>query len=183
MINGTKLERVSNFIFLGITLNENLSWKHHIDKVATKISKYIGILNRLKHYLPEYVLRIIYCSLIQSQLIYAILTWGFASSRLEKLQKKAIRIISGARYNSHTEPLFKRLQLLKVNDLFHLNLLKFYYKFQHQTLPPYFHSFSILSQSEIHLHDTRNKHLVSTNITRTITAQSTVRNMLPSIKK
>ena len=56
-INSTEIERVTNFIFLGVTINEHLSWKPHIDKICSKISKYIGILNKLKHYLPPNILR------------------------------------------------------------------------------------------------------------------------------
>ena len=180
-INGIIVERVCTFNFLGVTIHENLSWKPHVEKVVNKVSKNIGILNRLKNYLPQYVLRIIYCSLIQSQLIYAILIWGFACGRLEKLQKKAIRIISGSRYNAHTEPLFKSLRLLKMNDLFQMNLLKFYYRLSHGTLPPYFNTFNLMNQSEIHSHNTRNSHRIAPNRTRTQIAQFSVRNRLPSV--
>ena len=40
------------------------------------------------------------------------------TKKIFKLQKKAIRIISLAKYNAHTEPLFKTLNLLKMNDIF-----------------------------------------------------------------
>ena len=87
-INGTSIERVSEFCFLGLVINEHLTWKTHIDKVTNKISKYTGILNRLKHFLPKNIMRTLYCSLIQSQLIYCILVWGFENKRIEKVQKK-----------------------------------------------------------------------------------------------
>ena len=51
-MNDTPIERVSNFDFLGLTLNEHLNWKPHIDKIANKISRSIGILNRQKHFIP-----------------------------------------------------------------------------------------------------------------------------------
>ena len=104
-INSTEIERVTNFIFLGVTINEHLSWKPHIDKICSKISKYIGILNKLKHYLPQNILSILYCSVVQSHLSYAILTWGFDCGREVNLQKKSIRIIACSRYNAHTEPI------------------------------------------------------------------------------
>ena len=75
-INSTEIERVTNFIFLGVTINEHLSWKPHIDIICSKISKYIGRLNKLLD-LPQHILRILYCSVVQSHLRYAILTWGF----------------------------------------------------------------------------------------------------------
>ncbi len=51
-IENTYIERVQEFDFLGLIINENLNWKAHINKIANKISKCRGILNRLKHFLP-----------------------------------------------------------------------------------------------------------------------------------
>ena len=88
-IGNVSIDRVKNFNFLGLTLNENLSWKPHTDLLANKISKYTGILNRLKRYLPSHILKTIYSSLIQSNLNYALLAWGFNCGRLKNLQKKS----------------------------------------------------------------------------------------------
>ena len=51
-INGAKIDRVEYFNFLGRTINEKLSWSHHVDIVKKKISKAIGILYRLKNIFP-----------------------------------------------------------------------------------------------------------------------------------
>ena len=82
-IDNVKIEKVVNFNFLGLTINENMSWKPHVDLLANKISKYTGILNRLKRYLPNYILKTIYYSLIQSNLNYSLLVWGFNCGRLK----------------------------------------------------------------------------------------------------
>ena len=177
-INSTEIERVTNFIFLGVTINEHLSWKPHIDKICSKISKYIGILNKLKHYLPQNILRILYCSVVQSHLSYAILTWGFDCGRVVKLQKTIIRIIACSRYNAHTEPIFKMLILLKLRDIFNANIIKFYYKLKHGCLPSYFNSFRLTSQDQIHtwhsaqLHNSRkrNKSTICTKLSAQQTA-------------
>ena len=50
--------------------------------------------------------------------------------RLDKLQKRAVRIITRSKYNSHTDPLFRKLNLLKAKDLFELNVLKLFYKYK-----------------------------------------------------
>jgi len=110
IINDIEIERVTNFNFLGLTINENISWKPHINKIASKISKYTGVMNRLKRFLPLHILRVLYCSMIQSNLNYSLLMWGFDLSRLQKIQKKIIRVITGSRYNEHNEPLFKSLR-------------------------------------------------------------------------
>ncbi len=52
VINGAGIDRVLNFQFLGLTLDENLNWKGHINKLSNKISKSIGIINKLKHVIP-----------------------------------------------------------------------------------------------------------------------------------
>ncbi len=47
-IENTSIDRVGDFNFLGQTINEHLNWKSHIDKLANKISKTMGVLNKLK---------------------------------------------------------------------------------------------------------------------------------------
>ena len=51
-INGSNIEFVENFMFLGITINNKLNWNSHINKVRNKISKTVGILNKLRSFLP-----------------------------------------------------------------------------------------------------------------------------------
>ena len=87
IMNNTEISRVINFDFLGLTLNENLNWKPHIDKISNKISRSIGILNRLKHFLPIQSKLLIYSSLILSHLNFCIIVWGYKCERIVKLQK------------------------------------------------------------------------------------------------
>ena len=63
-----------------------------------------------------------------SHITYGILVWGNHAARIAQLQKKVIRIITNSRYNAHTSPLFKSLNCLKFEDLYKLNVLKFYFK-------------------------------------------------------
>ena len=118
IMNGIEIERVETFDFLGVTLDETLTWKPHTDKVATKLSKYSGIMNKLKNYLPRYIKKALYNSLVHSHLNYAILVWGFKCNRLVKLQKRLVRIITCSKYNAHTDPLFKSTEILKVANTF-----------------------------------------------------------------
>ena len=66
----------------------NMSWKYHINHIAKNFSKSIGILNRLKNILPTHVEIMIYNALILSKINYGILTWGYESESILKLQKK-----------------------------------------------------------------------------------------------
>ncbi len=77
----------------------------------------MGILNTLKHFLPLNAKVLIYNSLILSHLKFCILTWGHHCDRIVKLQKTIVRILNLSKYNAYTEPIFKILKLLKVNDI------------------------------------------------------------------
>ena len=154
-IEGTRIECVDDFNLLGITINKNLHWKSHIDKVANKISKTIGILSKLKNVLPPSIKKTIYNSLILPHLNYGILCWGYNCRRLINLQKKAIRKISNSKYNSHTEPIFKKLDLLKMTDLLKINQLKFIYNHINGKLPDYFQNILFFSQNEERRYNTR----------------------------
>ena len=94
VINGIQIDGVNSFNFLGLNLHENMSWKTHTEFVVNKLAKYWWVLNRIKHFLPTDVLRKLYFSMVQLQLQYGILAWGFDHSRLDKLQKRIIRIIT-----------------------------------------------------------------------------------------
>ena len=93
-IDNTPIEQVANFDFLGLTLNEHLNWKAHIDKISNKISRSIGILNRQKHFIPLESKLHIYNSLILSHLHFGILSWGYQCERLQKLQKKLYKLLA-----------------------------------------------------------------------------------------
>ena len=180
-INNIEIERVENFNFLRLNINENLSWKSHIDKITVKISKSGGIINRLKHFLPTDILRTIYCSTVQSNLLYSLLSWGYDCNRIAKSQKRIIRNICGQKYNAHTEPLFKKLDLLKIDDLLELKTLKFYYNLKKGTVPEYFKTYKVQRRFEIHGRNTRNKSLIATNKTRLKLADKCLRNNIASV--
>ena len=88
--DNTNIERVYEFIFLGLILDANLNWKKHLGKISNQYSKKIGILNKLKHTLPQEIKIILYNSLLLPQNNYCIMAWGFHSNIILKLQKKSI---------------------------------------------------------------------------------------------
>ena len=148
VINGTKIDRVESFNFLGLTIDETLSWAQHVDIVKKKVSKVIGIFYRLKNIFSMETMMILYKSLIASYLNYGLLLWGTESDKVLTLQKKAIRLISNSSYISHTNPLFIQHKLLKIGDLFKLKLLKLYYKLSYNLLPSYFDKYREIIEHE-----------------------------------
>ena len=157
-INGSNIEFVDNFVFLGITINNKLNWNSHINKVTNKISKTVGILNKLRSFLPSGVLQTIYNTLILPHMTYRILAWGRHTNTIHTIQKRAIRIIAASKYNAHTEPLFKQLNLLRACDICKLQELKFYHKLINRQLPKYFESFVYQTNLDLHKYNTRRGH-------------------------
>ena len=101
-INKIPIERVQSFNFLGITVDYKVSWKDHIKKVRTKISRSVGVMRRLQRTVPPQTLQVLYNSLILPHLQYGILLWGDQASELAPLQKRAIRVMVKAKYLAHT---------------------------------------------------------------------------------
>ena len=126
-INHQSIERVSEFKILGLTIDENLSWNAHIQKLSK-------LPNQLGFWLDwNATCRLIFSEPYTVHLfcrIFKFLYWigGFKANRITRLQKRAIRVITNSKYNEHVEPLSKQLNLLKVSDIFHNSLLKLFYK-------------------------------------------------------
>ena len=140
-LNGNKIERVTQFNYLGLILQANLSWNKHISHVSLKVTKTIGILNRLKLVYPLKVLLTLYNTLILPHFYIAYFHVGSVlreNYQLHLLQKKAIRIITNSNYIAHTKPFLKELELLKITCMFTLSIWKFYYKLVTNQLPVYF---------------------------------------------
>ena len=140
MINNTLIERVTKFNFLSLTENEYMNWNSHVKKIANKISRTLGVMNRLKRYLPISAMKLMHGSLMLSHLQFGITNWGFEWDRISKSNHKnaPFGLWQNSRYNAHTEPLFKQLHLLKVKDIFDVQCMKFWYKFVNKKLPNFF---------------------------------------------
>ena len=136
-------------------------------------------MNRLKRFLPIEIMRVIYNSLVLPHFQYSILNWGFKVSRLAKLQKKAVRIVSCSRYNAHTEPIFKSLKLLKISDILKLNILKMYFKFYHKLLPTYLSNMFL--QNDSHGYNLRASYVLKVPKCRTNYVKQSIRFMLPNV--
>ena len=140
-IDNKEIERVDSFIFLGLQINHNLNWNNHIRSISFRVSKIAGILHKLKNECPTSILKSIYNTLILPHLNYCVLCRRLQTNRIHLLQKRAIRNINIANYTAHSEPIFKSLNLLKINDIYDLSILKFYSKLINNNLPHYFDSF------------------------------------------
>ena len=105
-VNDNQIDQVDEFNFLGIIIDQSVTWVSHIRKISLKISRVIGILRKLKRTFPQYILRTIYNSLVHPHLIYGLNLWGFKHKRITVLQKKAVRILTFRPYISYTTSAF-----------------------------------------------------------------------------
>ena len=183
LINGSTLTQCNVFNFLGIQINQNLTWTDHIKSTSLKISRSLGRLKSLKHFLPTKILLTLYNTTILPHFHYGILAWGSKANLISKLQKKSIRTITNSRYNAHTEPLLKQHKLLKVEDIFKHQQLNFYFKLKHQTLPHYFSSFSTTMNTEVHQYNTRRRSIFQIRVNHEFAKTSLRHSLISHINK
>ena len=117
-IDDAPIKQVDSTKYLGITFDSNVTWKSHVNELCLKLSKTVGILSKVRHFVKKLILVMLCYSLIYPFLTYGVHVWGltFPSflTQLFIIQKKAMRIISFSEPKSHSEPLFKSLNLLKL---------------------------------------------------------------------
>ena len=155
ILMGQTILRQPHTKFLGLTIDENLSWILHINYVKGRISRMIGILYKIRSLLTSNALKTIYYSLVYPYLQYGIVFWGGAcNTHLNKLfvsQKKIVRIITNSPYRAHTNALFLNQSLLKLDDIKKLEMSKFIYSDlnTHNNL-------NLRTRNAIHSYNTRN---------------------------
>ena len=134
-IDNLIIELVDEIKFLGVYLDSKLLWKQHISQISLTISRNIGIMSKLRYKLPTSAMLILYNTLILPHLTYCIIVWGCAGKtlldRLFFLQKRSMRIITYSSYTAHTSPLFSKLGVLKLGDIYILQVLLFVYNCRH----------------------------------------------------
>ena len=109
--------------YLGVLIDYKLSWNNHIDTILLKISRTVGLLSKLRHFVPFSTLISIYHSLRAPYLRYGVIAWGQASkSQLNKLlvlQKRALRFIDFAKARDYAISLFINTKILPINFLYY----------------------------------------------------------------
>ena len=128
------------------------------DTIPRKISRTCGIFFKIRHLLSTNVLIPLYNSLFHSFLQYGIVVWGLTyevhTKPIYLLQKKVVRAIACKSFTSESTPIFSDLKILKLYDLFYLQLLTFVYESVNKISPICFHNF-FETLTSVHQYDTR----------------------------
>ena len=126
-INNHVLENVQQGMYLGVVIDSKLKYEDHIEYIAKKVSKSIGIIYKLSTLnIPSIILKQVYYAIVYSYLNYNAIcyasTYETHLHRLFLLQKRVVRILSRAPFFAHTDPLFFANGILKIYDIYKLNV-------------------------------------------------------------
>jgi len=128
----------------------------------------------------------LYHSIVYPHLTYGITLWGSAhqthKSKLILTQKKLMRIINGSKYDAHSEPIFKKFNILKLDDIYKLYVAKYCHKYFSSMLPSSVSSL-FTTVSDIHEHATRRNtcHTLKLHRPRTVTTSQHIISNGPSV--
>ena len=141
--DGKPLAQVDNARYLEVILDNKLDWNKHIFHSTGKLFSSAGILSKLKHFVPLKSLVMVYYSMVQSYLQYAVTSWGnTAWKSLKKLQIKQNDIMRNltnkTRFKTKLIPLYDQLNLLKKKNIYKLEVGIFRFKFHCEKLTCYF---------------------------------------------
>ena len=139
--------------FLGVYLDEHLTWKYHINFVCKQIAKSVGILSRARFYLSCKTKLVLYHTLTYPYITYCTSTWS--STYVSNLnRKRAVRAVTNSEYRAHTAPLFSKLKILDIFLINTLDIAKFMFPYRNNLLPPLFFNL-FMANSQVHKYDTR----------------------------
>ena len=182
-IDSISIEKVDITKFLGILIDSNLSWKAHTTHITKIISKYNGIIRKVRPFLNIDSLHTLYNTLVLPYLSYCTIVWGDKNnSNLNSLfiaQKKIIRTCTKSLWLAHTSPLFSSLKTLKIFDIYSHQLAIHMYRFHHDLLPPGLPNNSFSAQSDFHDYNTRQANDFHINPTNTKLAENNIRTQGP----
>ena len=176
LLNNDVITRLRHVNFLGVLIDDKLTWNVHISHISKKISKGIGIICKAKKVMECKTLRTLYFSFIHPYITYGIEIWGRSAAvhlnTILRLQKKAVRLIKSVNRWSESAPLFLDLEILTVYQIYQYQVLTFLYKFKKQTLPSiFFNFFEKLNPNR----DTRNNSLLRVPLMNSSYSQRSLR--------
>ena len=167
-IDDIEIVTVSVTQFLGIFIDENLTWKYHLEHVCNKVSKSIGIMYKSRNILSKRVMKQLYFHLFIATTTMQ--TWASTNKSnlisLYRHQEHANRIIYDKDRFAHTKPLFKQAKALTVYEINLFQILFLIYKCKNRTTPFVFHNLCTLKPPS--KYSLRKSNLLSIPLERTI---------------
>ena len=157
-LNGT-LPKKNTIKYLGVMVDHKLTWEEHTIYVIQKLTKAKGILAKLRHHAPQSILINVYHSIVYPHLYYGATSWGNTAAkytdRIQIKQNSIVKIITKLPFiKTKISPLFDKLNLLRLDDIYKLEVLKFMFSFKKKILLNCFKDYFTIP-SEIHEYPAR----------------------------
>jgi hypothetical protein len=130
----TNITTINEIVFLGLKIDNRLSWKGHMDYIIPRLNSACYCMRAVKPYVLQNTLKLIYYSYFHSIMTYGLIFWGSltGSIKIFGLQKKIIRIMMGCRTNQPCRELFRELGKLPLPSQYIFSLLIFLCKNRNQ---------------------------------------------------
>ena len=157
-LNDVHLENVNDCKYLGVVLDQTMSWKPHVNQICLNVSKYIGLFYRIREWLATDQLNTIYKELVLPRLSYCDVVWGNCNgtlqTKIERLQKRAGRAILKVPVRTPSSILLDKLNWTLLSDRRRRNLHIAVYKCLAKLVPQGLQNYFTLVQNK-HGHQTR----------------------------
>ena len=141
-VAGTEINRVNEAKYLGLILDETLSFIGHIDNLVMTLRKFASSFKIIKNYVPDYCKRQLFYAFVNSRVQYGVEVYGMASAkhikRVQVMQNRILKTLFNKEWLTPTAELHKDLKILQVNDLYKANVMKFVYKCIQGVVPDVF---------------------------------------------
>ena len=153
------LNRVRNVKYLGMLIDDGLNWERHIKQLSLQLSKSSALISRLRNFVDTETLKLLYYSLIYGLVQYGML-WGTATYTRQKeivlRLNNFVRIMTWSRKFDHVSILYKQLKLLKLEDIYKLELSKFMHQLNCSMTSKVFEK-NFVKLESVHSYSTRQK--------------------------
>ena len=182
IIDNVPVERKTCTKFLGVMIDERLTFQDHIKYIKGKIARGLGILYKSRSVLNKRTLIQLYNSFLCPYLNYCITVWGNTLPTylgpINSIQRRAIRVISNKTRRDDADPLFKELKVLTFRELYAFNIQITMYKYYHGDLPQIFEPFFTFNR-QLHQYETKSKRNLHTAIAKSNQMSSSIRVLGP----
>ena len=144
MANHT-ISRTRTYKYLGLIVDEKLSWADHIHEVCSKLSQAAGVIFKVRKRLSLECLMLIYHALVGQKLRYGLICWAtapkFLLDKVDVAHNKIVRYLTFSKACSRAWPLYSKLNILPLDILKELEWGKIMYKYQNNMLPKAFNHY------------------------------------------
>ena len=161
VFNKSEIIRSATVTYLGVLLDEHLTFKNHVQKVCNSIKMYFKVFYNIRRYISSKQIEILYYSLIYSRIKYGITVYGYSSKtnmqKIQTLQNQILKVLSNEHFRFPTKDIHNRYNLLLVKDIFYQEKLTFVFNYTNNNLPVVFDNYYTYF-SDVHGISTRYAH-------------------------